>query len=190
MTARQSTYTEAEIELLKAVLTVLKSRGPDGVTVDEVATAHGVSRSWIQHHFPDRGQLLAAALAQTDLGPYTPPGETIRDQVAVALRQLRVGTEEIIGRRAYATLTGGTDADFARAFRAQVIRPRLAAVTALLTEAAACGQLRADLDYRSVTHMLAGAFFAALVVDGTAPTGWPDDAIDLIWTALAKPATT
>lgn len=51
-------------ELIEAALDLLSQRGPDDVSVDDVAQAAGASRALVYHYFGTKQELYAAALSK------------------------------------------------------------------------------------------------------------------------------
>jgi tetracycline repressor-like protein len=71
------------------------------------------------------------------------------------------------------------------AFRARILEPRRALVTAMLERGVDSGEIRPDIDPLVVTEMIAGAVFGHHVILGL-PTsdGWIESLVDHVWAAI------
>jgi AcrR family transcriptional regulator len=61
---RRLTVDRRRDELIEAALDLLSQRGPDEVSVDDVAQAAGASRALVYHYFGTKHELYAAALSK------------------------------------------------------------------------------------------------------------------------------
>lgn len=87
-------------KLVEAVTALLVAEGFEGVSVRKVATRAGVSIGAVQHHFPTKDAMLAAAMAaaseefQHRLGERVQPGATATEALrAVSEELLALGPE-------------------------------------------------------------------------------------------------
>ena len=72
--------------LLEAATTLLRSGGPNAVTVDAVTRASNVARATLYRHFPSGNDLLAAAFhALIPPAPIPPDQGSLRDRLIAAL---------------------------------------------------------------------------------------------------------
>jgi AcrR family transcriptional regulator len=72
--------------LLEAATTLLRSGGPNAVTVDAVTRASNVARATLYRHFPSGNDLLAAAFhALIPPSPIPPDDGSLRDRLIAAL---------------------------------------------------------------------------------------------------------
>jgi len=67
MTAKRTSYHHGNLRraLLDSGLALLAEKGPDGFTLREVARRAGVSHAAPYHHFPDKGALVRAIVAES-----------------------------------------------------------------------------------------------------------------------------
>ena len=73
--------------LLDAATTLLRSGGPNAVTVDAVTRASNVARATLYRHFPSGNDLLAAAFhALIPPAPIPPDEGSLRDRLVAATR--------------------------------------------------------------------------------------------------------
>jgi AcrR family transcriptional regulator len=172
-------------EIMRAALTLLRERGPQGVTMEAVSQYSGSAKTTIYRRYKNRYELLRALLSFVEDIPEPPSGMPVRERLAYLLQQFRHGLEEVVGLRSLAALLpGDEDPEFTRAFRESILRPRLDVVLETLRDGVADGELRADADYETVVSMMAGSFIARSALHGTAPADWADAVLDAVWPAI------
>ena len=148
--------------VLERAIALFNERGYDATSVSDLATALGVTKSAVYHHFPSKEALLSAALdealeglgaAVDEAAAATSDGsayERLRASIAAAVAIL-------IGHLPAVTLLlrvrGNTELELSALARRRRIDERLAAV---VREAAADGDLRADLDPELVSRLVFG----------------------------------
>ena len=82
---RERRREETASLVLDAVEAILAERGVDGLTIDRVAEHVGVSPRTVYRYFPDRAELLAAAMRRNEeRSPYQAP--TTPEQIGRGLR--------------------------------------------------------------------------------------------------------
>lgn len=84
--------------LVDAAEQCLRTKGIRATTVSEVAEAAGVSRGWLYRHFPDKAQLLGAAIVRLNDAFWTESHATLADVDGLD-RQIAAGV--LRGRSAY-----------------------------------------------------------------------------------------
>ncbi|WP_169799272.1 TetR/AcrR family transcriptional regulator [Nocardioides jensenii] len=90
---KKSTGTTRSAVLIDALLGIVAEQGFDQVSVRQVATAAGVSIGTVQHYFPTKDQMLAAAFTEVAQGirrriEAVPLGDDVRDNLSRVLREL------------------------------------------------------------------------------------------------------
>ncbi|WP_121436587.1 TetR/AcrR family transcriptional regulator [Actinomadura pelletieri] len=170
---------------MRSALTLLRDRGPQGVTVEAVSQHSGSAKTTVYRRYKDRYELLRASLSFVEDIPEPPAGLPIRERLSYLLEQFRHNLEEVVGLRSLAAmLSGDEDPEFTRAFRESILRPRLDVVMETLRDGVANGELRSDADYETVVSMMAGSFIARSALYGSAPADWADAVLDTIWPAI------
>lgn len=171
---RKATSTAA---ILAAALTVLRERGYERLTLDEVAGVAGVGKSSLYARFGSKADLAAAALASLQRDP-PPSGGGLRADLVAQLRALERG----LGA-AGAQLVG------ALLLQTPAREPRHAAAIASLTghlrrrleQAVGAGELAPEADLSSA----AGLLVSWLLIGGAASgEGDPAGAVDLVLRGL------
>jgi AcrR family transcriptional regulator len=91
--SKLSTPNPKKAALTDALLRIVAERGLDQVSVREVASAAGVSIGTVQHYFPTKDEMLAAAFAEVVRQVRTrldsvEHGEDVRRNLSTVLREL------------------------------------------------------------------------------------------------------
>lgn len=156
--ARRDTYTPDT--LLAVAVRVFNERGYDGTSMEHLSKAAGISKSSIYHHVRGKEELLRRAVSRALDGLFgilAEPGA--RDGRAIERLEYvtRRTAEVLMAELPYVTLLlrvhGNTDTErWALARRREFDQQ----VAELLKQAAAEGDLRADIDVRLATRLLFG----------------------------------
>ena len=146
--------------LLEVAVAVFTERGYDGTSMEDLARASGLSKSSLYHHVDGKEQLLRLALerAVEPLFAVTrEPGALAGPAIARLEHVVRREVEVLADRLPYVTLLlrvhGNTEAE---RWALEQRRTFDRVVAALVAEAAAEGDLRADLDPAVATRLLFG----------------------------------
>ncbi|MEX2504493.1 MAG: TetR/AcrR family transcriptional regulator [Egicoccus sp.] len=154
----RTNYTAAS--LLDVAVRVFNERGYDGTSMGDLATALGISKSSIYHHVAGKDALLGLALDRALSSLFAvleEPGSTrgpARDRLEHVLRRsVAVLDAELPFVTLLLRVRGNTPTEQDALERRRQLDRR---VTALVTEAMAEGDLRADLEPALVTRLLFG----------------------------------
>lgn len=158
MPAKRETYTPDS--LLKVAVEVFNERGYDGTSMEHLSQAAGISKSSIYHHVRGKEELLRRAISRALDGLFGILGERgAREGRAVDRLEYvtRRTVEVLLDELPYVTLLlrvrGNTDTEQWAMARRREFDQRVAE---LLRQAAADGDLRADVDARLATRLLFG----------------------------------
>ncbi|WP_171164586.1 TetR/AcrR family transcriptional regulator [Streptomyces sp. I05A-00742] len=156
--AKRDTYTPES--LLAVAVAVFNERGYDGTSMEHLSRAAGISKSSIYHHVRSKEELLRRAISRALDGLFAvldEPGATAGPAVDRLEYVTRRTVEVLISELPYVTLLlrvrGNTDTERWAMERRREFDHRVAA---LLKQAAADGDLRADVDVRLATRLLFG----------------------------------
>ena len=156
--AKRDTYTPQT--LLKVAVEVFIERGYDGTSMEHLSRAAGISKSSIYHHVRGKEELLNRAVSYALDGLFAVLDEPLagRGRAIDRLEHVtRRTTEVLIERLPYVTLLlrvrGNTTTERWALERRREFDQRVAG---LLRQAAADGDLRADVDLRLATRLLFG----------------------------------
>jgi AcrR family transcriptional regulator len=146
--------------VLGHVRELVRAEGFAAVTPQRVASDTGVSRSTLHRHWPDVRSLIIEAIA--DPGPIvdTPLLGDLRLDLGVDLHQLRLKLAEPQTQAMVVSIMGQSvfDPGFAELLR-EHLDVHLDRLRRVLATGQATGELRADIDLRAASAMLAGPLF-------------------------------
>ena len=175
-TARPRVEGVREAEILEAALDVLAEVGYDRFTMDAVALRAKASKATLYRRWNGKVQLVIDALHHdhqqhhyTEQGPVDTG--TLRGDLIAAFCGAGGLTDKPEVDTFGAILTAITrDAEFAEAFRTEVLAPKLAGSKALFERAKERGEIRADVDIELLAPALAGIVLHRFFLVGEAPT--------------------
>lgn len=181
-----------EAEILEAALEVLAEVGYDRLTMDAVATKAKASKATLYRRWNGKVQLVIDAMQHGHPHPEPaaarPDTGSLRGDLLAAYCGVGGLTDKPEVAAFGAILTAiMRDADFAEAFRAQVLAPKLAATTELFERAKARGEVRPDVDTELLAPALAGIVLHRFVLVGEPPT---PDVIAQVVDQIILPAAT
>ncbi|MCC3768984.1 TetR/AcrR family transcriptional regulator [Streptomyces sp. UNOC14_S4] len=156
--AKRDTYTPES--LLAVAVEVFNERGYDGTSMEHLSKAAGISKSSIYHHVKGKEELLRLAISRALDGLFAvldEPGAVEGRAVDRLEHVTRRTVEVLMAELPYVTLLlrvrGNTGTERWAMERRRDFDHRVAE---LLKEAAADGDLRADVDVRLATRLLFG----------------------------------
>ena len=166
-----------EAEILEAALEVLAEVGYDRFTMDAVALRAKASKATLYRRWNGKVQLVIDALhhdhQQHHYTEQQGPVDTgtLRGDLIAAFCGAGGLTDKPEVDTFGAILTAITrDAEFAEAFRTEVLAPKLAGSKALFERAKERGEIRADVDIELLAPALAGIVLHRFFLVGEAPT--------------------
>jgi AcrR family transcriptional regulator len=165
-----------EAEILEAALAVLAEVGYDRLTMDAVAQKAKASKATLYRRWNGKVQLVIDALQHDHRQHhYTEQGVVDTGTLRGDLIQAFCGHGGLTDKPEVdafgAILTAITrDAEFAEAFRSQVLAPKLAGSKALFERAKERGEIRADVDIELLAPALAGIVLHRFFLVGERPT--------------------
>jgi len=180
-----------EAEILEAALAVLGDVGYDRLTMDAVALRAKASKATLYRRWNGKVSLVIDALhhGHQHENP-TEPVDTgsLREDLLHAFCGVGGLTDKPEIDTFGAILTAiARDADFAEAFRRDVLAPKLAATSDLFERARARGEIADDVDIDLLAPALAGIVLHRFFMVGEAPT---PDIIASVIDQIILPAAT
>jgi AcrR family transcriptional regulator len=162
--------------LLEAMQRLLREQGPDAVTHLRVAEEAGVARATVYRHWPERIDMLAAALASGIALPNweVSPDRPVRDRIGEALKMIAAPLNNDIGSVVMLLGRAEWDEHF-QAAKAAMIQSGPGRFVELLSQAVPSGELNADLDPQVLAERLLGPVLARRLIFGEIVT---DDYVD------------
>ena len=173
-TTRPRVEGDREAEILEATLEVLAEVGYDRLTMDAVATRAKASKATLYRRWNGKVSLVIDALHQGHHhSAVEQPVDTgnLRDDLITAFCGHGGLTDKPEVDAFGAILTAITrDADFAEAFRREVLAPKLAGTKALFERAKERGEIPEDVDIELLAPALAGIVLHRFFLVGERPT--------------------
>ena len=157
--------------ILSAARALLDEAGVGGVTMEAVAERAGVGKPTVYRWWPNRHAVAMAALMHAPAAK--PARRRTRSPLRALQAQLLAVSDTLASRqgRSVTAMIASADPDteIAKAFRHHFVLERRNEGRALLAQAMAAGELRADIDVDSALDQLYGALFFRVLL-GHAPT--------------------
>jgi AcrR family transcriptional regulator len=179
---------DREQEILAATLEVLSDVGYDRLTMDAVAASAKASKATLYRRWTNKLSLVIEAL-QHAKGPAESPdtGSLRGDLHALACGMGGLGDPAAVRQFASVLTAIARDADFAEAFRTQVVGPKIAASQQIWERARQRGEVRPDADRSLLEPALAGIVLHRVFVMGDQPD---PDLITRVIDQIILPAAT
>ncbi len=162
---------DREQEILDATLDVLAEVGYDRLTMDAVATAARASKATLYRRWNNKVSLIIEALLSQKGPALQADTGTLRGDLLDAF----CGIGGLTDARQMAILSSvitaiARDADFAEAWRTEVIGPKVAVGRAIFERAQDRGEVREDVDLDLLAPALPGIILHRLFLMGRPPT--------------------
>ena len=173
---------QAEQAIIEATLDLFAEQGFEGVCVEAVASRAGVGKATIYRRWPNKEELLLAALGSMKSPFPEPEGTSARDDLVAMLTVMCEDKADPRKARRYALLLGegGKYPRLMARYKETVVKPRHDAIRAVIRRGIETGELRVGVDVEIALLTLTGtvlakeksadgelnADFAARIVDG------------------------
>ncbi|MFC7495909.1 MULTISPECIES: TetR/AcrR family transcriptional regulator [unclassified Nocardioides] len=188
VTERPRVEGNREQEIFDATLEVLAESGYDRLTMDAVAAKAKASKATLYRRWTNKVSLVIEALQHEKGVPIVPDTGSLRDDLCTAFCGVGGLTDaETVARFASVLTAISRDADFAEAFRRDVIGPKLAVSRQIWERAEERGELRDDVDLDLLEPALAGIVLHRLFILGECPD---PDTITRVIDQIILPAAT
>lgn len=161
---------DREQEILDATLEVLADVGYDRLTMDAVAARAKASKATLYRRWNNKVSLVIEALHHSKGVTELPDAGTLRGD----LQGISCGMGGLVDQQSVATFASvltaiSRDADFAEAFRREVIGPKIALSQQVWERARQRGEIGPDVDLSLLEPALAGIVLHRVFVMGEQP---------------------
>jgi AcrR family transcriptional regulator len=180
----------ARLRVLAAARRLLEERGMAGVTVERIAAEAGVGKPTIYRHWPNAQAVAMDAFLDTADAGHAPAGRIL---ALPALRRqlggIAAAFASATGRSTAAMIAAAqNDSELAKVFRNRFIMKSRETGRALLLQAIAEGELRADADLEVALDLIyAPLFFRLLIGHGALDRAFTDALLELALEGLSRP---
>jgi AcrR family transcriptional regulator len=183
--ARQRSIRAHE-EVLSAALKLITDRGIDGVSVDAISEASGVSKATIYKHWTNKEALCLEAIGRlrSELPEEADSGDP-RTAIVKLLRHLAEAPRPRALMRIMPKILGyaSINRKFAKAWGDRIEQPRRVRLMQLIEQAIAAGELRREVDVNLAVHLLLGPVLYHRMMRTTMPERMPERTVELFWAA-------
>ena len=160
-----------EAEILDATLDVLVDVGYDRLTMDAVAHRARASKATLYRRWNSKLRLVIDALLTTKQAPDVPDTGSLREDLNLMFCGTGGMTDtETVGTFGAIVTAIIRDPEFAQAFRAEIVGPKIAASQLIWERAKARGEIRPDADLSLLEPALAGIVLHRVFLMGEQPT--------------------
>jgi AcrR family transcriptional regulator len=153
---------QAEQAIIEATLDLFAEQGFEGVCVEAVASRAGVGKATIYRRWPNKEELLLAALGSLK-SPYPEPaGVSVRDDLIAMLKVMCADKADPRKSRRYALLLGEGEKypRLMARYKETVVEPRRDVMRAVIRRGIETGELRPDIDVEVALLALTGVVLA------------------------------
>jgi AcrR family transcriptional regulator len=152
---------QAEQAIIEATLDLFAEQGFEGVCVEAVAARAGVGKATIYRRWPNKEELLLAALGSMK-SPFPEPTGSVRDDLVAMVTVMCADKSDPRKARRYALLLGEGQKypRLMARYMETVVGPRHEAMRAVIRSGIASGELRADTDVEIALLALTGTVLA------------------------------
>jgi AcrR family transcriptional regulator len=176
----------AHEEVLAAALKLMTDRGIEGVSVDAISEASGVSKATIYKHWPNKEALCLEAIGtlQSELPEGADSGD-VRAEIVKLVRHLAQAPRTRALMRIMPKILGHASANpkFAQAWGERVEQPRRLRLAQLIRRAADEGALAHNVDVDLAVHLLLGPVLYHRMMRTNMPADMSERIVDFFWRA-------
>jgi AcrR family transcriptional regulator len=153
---------QAEQAIIEATLDLFAEKGFEGVCVELVAARAGVGKATIYRRWPNKEELLLAALGSLKSPFPELKGVSVRDDLLAMVEVMCADKADPRKSRRYALLLGEGEKypRLMARYKETVVQPRRDAMRAVIRRGMETGELRPDTDVEVAMLTLTGAIMA------------------------------
>ncbi|MFI2229307.1 TetR/AcrR family transcriptional regulator [Nocardia testacea] len=169
----------ADEHILETALELLPRLGYQAMSMARIAEASGVSKPSVYRRWPNKAELIAAAIAHLHRDRAAPTGD-LRADLVTQLQDVR-DVYERIGHMGMVGVLLSEEArhpEFLRAWREVAIAPRRAGICRIVESAIDRGEVRATVVPNVVAQSLIGAYYGAYMAGDDLPPEWARNVVD------------
>jgi AcrR family transcriptional regulator len=187
--AEDPRVTRTRAMVLDSAVAILAEQGMAAFTIEGVVARSGVAKTTIYRHWPNKQDLLAAAMEQFQSRDAAPDTGRLREDLIDLLSMLAHALQEDAWSKSLPSIIAAAEHDpFLADRHAKVVKFKSTALREVLERARQRGELREDVDIDLAMDALAGTlFFRRLVLHGRTTRGQVAKLVDLAVDGLVRP---
>jgi AcrR family transcriptional regulator len=179
----------ADQAILGTAIRLLAEQGYDAMSIEGVAAAAGVGKTTIYRRYPNKRDLVVAALGSVAaILPEQLDSGSARDDILALISD----TLDVMRRTGIGFSMAGTflvkervEPMLLALFRERVLWPRLELGTQILRRGIERGELRPDIEPEVVLPILVGSTFARHIAGLPEDEAWLGTMVDTVWRGIA-----
>jgi AcrR family transcriptional regulator len=174
----------AHEKVVNAALDLIAEHGVEGVSMDAIATASGVSKATVYKHWANKDALLLEVIGKVSGElPQFDSGDPKADMIDLLRYLAQVKKSRELGRIWMRVISYAMSNErFAKALQEHAFGPRRRQISRLLKQAADKGELRSGIDADLALDLLVGPIIHRRFVDEkNVPRDLPDRVVDYFW---------
>ena len=177
---------EADREIIAATLRLLPLQGYDRLSVEAVAAEADVTRATIYRRYPNKAELVCAALNAYPDDASVGDLADVRGYLVTLMEIFRTGIQACDGVAICSSLYLNREQhpEMLEEFRRAVVDPRMDRMRSVLEAAAAAGHVRKGIDVEMIVTMLFGAGIQRVLTGGALDDAWPERVVAAAWPLL------
>ena len=178
--ARQRT----DEKIAHAVREIMRTSGPDGVTMEVVSALSGVAKTTLYRRYTDRCDLMVR-IAEQFPKPATPiPDVVTEESFTTLVTKIRDTVAHEVGYASVGRLLA-SDETFLATWRDRLIKPKIRAMHDFFLRGVQDGTLRDDVDYQQVIEFIFGGAVMGDALRSGLPDDWATQAAATLWRSIA-----
>ncbi len=182
---------DAEQRILTATGELIRSRGPNRVSINDIAAAANVGKQTIYRWWPSKHAVVVDALARSfEVENQFPDSGSTRDDLRTQMRRVAASFSSPTGSIIRELVAAGQgDPLVAESFRLRFFEERRARAKAAIERGIARGEVRKGITIEAVIDVLYGPLWLRLLIGHQPLTrAAVDELLDLVWPSIATDA--
>lgn len=181
-------HPDTERRILDVTLRHLAAEGYNRMSLDNIATAAGVSKPTIYRRWAGKADLATAALRGFQLAePAVNTGSTPGDLAATienfSRSLLRPNGMSLVGT---VLAEEAHTPELLALFRERLVKPRRRMLRVILSRARKNGELRPGANLDAAINLLVGGIYAQYLANSTIPDGFARELVKLVWPGIVR----
>lgn len=172
-----TTPTDPGDRIAAAALHLLRTSGPQSVTVQAVQAHSGIAKTTIYRRHSDRRDMLRAALSRLIAAPLPPPQTDTAERLRWVIRQAVAAVGDGIGFGGFAALLTEQDPEFNALFREMLVVQRAALVTVI-------EEMTPEVEADTLIDAIVGTYIAERARTGKSHKDWESRIFAMLWPVL------